>query len=590
MALTHRPHGLLLDFGGVVFETQKRPTGLREVARHVREMLLRGGYDLSEDELARELEAGRTGLKHWKHSSSRRPYPTEIDAREVVGEFLFSRLPEGPRRLLIAEATELLATISITMSDHIVRPGILELLEFCKANEIPLGIVSNAHAGLAHRRILAEHGLDSYFGVQVYSDEVGIRKPHPGMIAQAADALHVDVNKCWYVGDTQDRDVVAGRAAGVAGLILTRSKHTDNPPFYVRETPDAVFDDPRDLLDAVINATEQMDPYSSRGTSTTSQQTASESQQAPATSQPAPTSSQPGSVPLPTGASSQSGSTSGNRARGPIATNACGSRAALLIDHGGVISTSTPNPEAVNEVAEDIASRIPLLPGDVVTASEVREAIDSARAVHKKLKTAWNEAFLAGSRTDIPEQQPTEFWATVNEFLGVVNAAWFRAEAHDLTVRFARAKTSRTLRPGIPELFETCRENGMAIIVVSNTISGRTVRSECERHGLTIDAFVCSDEIGVRKPSAPIFEEALAIASADPKNSWFLGDKPVNDATGARRAGIANRALIRGGSTPDNVLDNALSDGTATLVVDTPQQLSSAIIHSLAKEDHVHNV
>lgn len=130
----------------------------------------------------------------------------------------------------------------------------------------------------------------------------------------------------------------------------------------------------------------------------------------------------------------------------------------------------------------------------------------------------------------------------------------------------------------------------MAIIVVSNTISGRTVRSECERHGLTIDAFVCSDEIGVRKPSAPIFEEALAIASADPKNSWFLGDKPVNDAAGARRAGIANRALIRGGSTPDNVLDNALSDGTATLVVDTPQQLSSAIIHSLAKEDHVHNV
>ena len=576
MALTHRPHGLLLDFGGVVFETQKRPTGLREVARHVREMLLRGGYDLSEDELARELEAGRTGLKHWKHSSSRRPCPTEIDAREVVGEFLFSRLPEGPRRLLIAEATELLATISMTMSDHIVRPGIPELLEFCKANEIPLGIVSNAHAGLAHRRILAEHGLDSYFGVQVYSDEVGIRKPHPGMIAQAANALHVDVDKCWYVGDTQDRDVVAGRAAGVAGLILTRSKHTDNPPFYVRETPDAVFDDPRDLLDAVINATEQIDPYSSQQPPASSPQVRVESASLP--------------TGVPAGASSQADPASSHQTSGSLTTNVFGSRAALLIDHGGVISTSTPNPEAVNEVAEDIASRIPLLPGDVVTASEVREAIDSARAVHKKLKTAWNEAFLAGSRTNIPEQQPTEFWATVNEFLGVVNAAWFRAEAHDLTVRFARAKTSRTLRPGIPELFETCRENGMAIIVVSNTISGRTVRSECERHGLTIDAFVCSDEIGVRKPSAPIFEEALAIASADPKNSWFLGDKPVNDATGARRAGIANRALIRGGSTPDNVLDNALSDGTATLVVDTPQQLSSAIIHSLAKEDHVHNV
>ncbi len=119
----------------------------------------------------------------------------------------------------------------------------------------------------------------------------------------------------------------------------------------------------------------------------------------------------------------------------------------------------------------------------------------------------------------------------------------------------------------------------MPIVVVSNTISGRNVRAECIRHGLDdmIAAYVCSDEIGVRKPTPDIFEEALTIAQADPASSWFLGDKPVNDAEGAQGVGIAHRVLIRGGSTIDAALDLALEHGSATLVVDSPSELISAI-------------
>lgn len=82
-------------------------------------------------------------------------------------------------------------------------------------------MVSNAHSGRSHRTLLREAGLEDHFGVQVYSDEVGIRKPHPEMIALAARALGTVPERCWYVGDTQDRDVVAGRRAGVAAVLLT---------------------------------------------------------------------------------------------------------------------------------------------------------------------------------------------------------------------------------------------------------------------------------------------------------------------------------------------------------------------------------
>ena len=124
----------------------------------------------------------------------------------------------------------------------------VELLAECAARRIPLGIVSNAHSGRAHRAILADLGLDRFFGVQVYSDEVGIRKPHPGMIRLAAEGLGVAPQQCWYVGDTFDRDVVAGRRAGAGAVVITRDRRTDTPPFRIAEAPDLVLETPEGLI------------------------------------------------------------------------------------------------------------------------------------------------------------------------------------------------------------------------------------------------------------------------------------------------------------------------------------------------------
>ncbi|MDO5495926.1 MAG: HAD-IIIA family hydrolase [bacterium] len=535
----------------MVFETRKRPTGPDELAEHVQRLLARGGYHHSTAELRASFASGFAALKHWKHSSSRRPEPTEMSHREVVGDFLASDLPAGPRALLIAEASGLLETISTTISDHLIRPGIPELLAYCQEASIPVGIVSNAHSGRSHRRIMREAGLEPYFAVQVYSDEVGIRKPHPRMIGLAAEALGLTPDQTWYVGDTQDRDVQAGRRAGVAAVLVTRSHHTDNPPFAVVHAADATFDDPRGVL-AALRASH------------------SPTTQAHLPYQPYPASSEP-----PT-----------TEARVPYQAHpasSVGEGSALLIDHGGVISQTVTVPADLEAFAAEVAGQLNRIPGDQTTAEEILAGIAGARADHKE----WKRALLAAHQSDgtaIREVTAPQFWGSVAEHLGR-HHTWFRAEAEDLMQRYGRAKSRRKVRPGMRELLAACAEAGMQIVVVSNTVSGRgAVRASIEEHGLAeyITAYVCSDEVGLRKPEPGIFTEALTIAGANPEHTWFLGDKPANDAAGALAAGIAHRVLITGGSTDAAELEAALTDGTATAVVDSPLELVSLIRHRIA--------
>jgi FMN phosphatase YigB (HAD superfamily) len=61
------------------------------------------------------------------------------------------------------------------------------------------------------------------FQVQVYSDELGARKPNPAMVTAATDALGVAPADTWFVGDTLWRDTLCARRAGVGCAILVRS-------------------------------------------------------------------------------------------------------------------------------------------------------------------------------------------------------------------------------------------------------------------------------------------------------------------------------------------------------------------------------
>ena len=48
--------------------------------------------------------------------------------------------------------------------------------------------------------------------------------------------------------------IVEGLLAGVGAVVLTASKHTDNPPFGISDSADAVFETPEGLFEALRDA------------------------------------------------------------------------------------------------------------------------------------------------------------------------------------------------------------------------------------------------------------------------------------------------------------------------------------------------
>ena len=82
-----------------------------------------------------------------------------------------------------------------------LRPGVPELLAETAARGIPLAVVSNTLCGAVHRDFLAAAGLGDRFAVQLYSDEVGVRKPNPELIRRAASAVKQEMPRiaptCW---------------------------------------------------------------------------------------------------------------------------------------------------------------------------------------------------------------------------------------------------------------------------------------------------------------------------------------------------------------------------------------------------------
>src|SRR5699024_9640418 len=141
---TLRPEALLLDFGGVVFSTHKRPEAGLEVARIAAQLLARAGHHRSPDELASVFAAGGVALRDWKNSQSRLLEPTELDHRTIWRDFYASPLPAAERKVLIGHAGELQRELTIRSSEHTLRPGLVELLDTAAELGVPVGIVSNA--------------------------------------------------------------------------------------------------------------------------------------------------------------------------------------------------------------------------------------------------------------------------------------------------------------------------------------------------------------------------------------------------------------------------------------------------------------
>lgn len=94
---------------------------------------------------------------------------------------------------------------------------------------------------------------------------------------------------------------------------------------------------------------------------------------------------------------------------------------------------------------------------------------------------------------------------------------------------------------GAAVALDALRKEGIATALICDTgfTPARHVRRFLSGHGLELDHYFFSEEVGTPKPFAPIFEAALKAMDAKPALSVHIGDLRRTDIAGARAAGMA---------------------------------------------------
>ena len=103
-----------------------------------------------------------------------------------------------------------------------VLPEAIELLRGVRQRGLGVGVVSNAiDPGELMREDMALQGIAELVDVAVFSSELGIRKPHPGIYHHVLDGLGVAPWQALFVGDRVLEDVVGPARIGMRTCLAT---------------------------------------------------------------------------------------------------------------------------------------------------------------------------------------------------------------------------------------------------------------------------------------------------------------------------------------------------------------------------------
>jgi putative hydrolase of the HAD superfamily len=118
--------------------------------------------------------------------------------------------------------------------------GAAEILADLGGRGVRLALICNTGRtpGTMLRIVLARLGLSGFLSVLTFSDEVGLRKPHPEIFLRTLAALGVSPSDAVHVGDDVTTDIAGARKVGMRAVHLCHptgaSRHSDGAPSIAR--------------------------------------------------------------------------------------------------------------------------------------------------------------------------------------------------------------------------------------------------------------------------------------------------------------------------------------------------------------------
>lgn len=122
--------------------------------------------------------------------------------------------------------------------------GAKQLVRDCSGN-YSLGVISNGSKGVQCKKLRAL-GIEDYFENILLSEEIGIRKPDPGIFLEAIKEMGGNTEECLMVGDSYHSDIVGAKEAGMKACWFNPSNNSypeeEIVPDFVVESLDEVFE------------------------------------------------------------------------------------------------------------------------------------------------------------------------------------------------------------------------------------------------------------------------------------------------------------------------------------------------------------
>lgn len=171
----------------------------------------------------------------------------------------------------------------------------------------------------------------------------------------------------------------------------------------------------------------------------------------------------------------------------------------------------------------------------------------SAERSEQLIKDAWEQHMISWRNGGVFGAKGAADWILGQLGIPPVSPGGESAEA-ELAAELAHAIESATsgvgtyVLDGAVDAIDAVRGAGIATALVCDVgfTPARFVRGFLGDHGIKLDHYFFSDEVGTPKPFPPIFEAALEATGAAPGESVHIGDLRRTDIAGARQAGMGS--------------------------------------------------
>jgi putative hydrolase of the HAD superfamily len=176
---------------------------------------------LKKENLSFSLNEIREGFKYaWENAHyQQRAYGREITPRghlAMILEKLDIIVTEELREQLLKSYTQVLYTVPPEVNGRVV-----ETLK-AVSQDYKLALICNTGAtpGEVLRRIMEKDGINRFFDVLVFSDEVGMAKPSRDIFLYTLQRMGAEPENAVHVGDDPLTDIIGAKKAGMKAVWL----------------------------------------------------------------------------------------------------------------------------------------------------------------------------------------------------------------------------------------------------------------------------------------------------------------------------------------------------------------------------------